>query len=139
MRPTLPHPERDSYLKHRQQRLWQIIVPVILAALVFVAFAVLVTVSAARGTGDVEQWGAAAAVMILLPLLVMSLVFILVLSGFAYLMGRLLGILPVYTGRLQELVYRIAAYIKRFTDLLVKPVFGLSEVSATLKALVGRR
>jgi hypothetical protein len=139
MKVSLPHPERDSYIKHRQQRVWQIIVPVILAAVVFVGLAVLVSVSAVRGTGDVEQWGAAAAVLILFPVLVMSLIFLLALSGSAYLMARLLGILPVYTGKLQEIVYRIAGYIKRFADLLVKPVFGLSEVGATLKALVGRR
>ena len=139
MKASLPHYERESYLRHRRQRTAQVILPVVLAALVFVTLGVLAIVSAARGTGDVAKWGATASIMIIMPLLIMALIFALVLSGMAYLLARLLGILPVYTGKLQELIYKLEAYIRRIADAVVKPVFGIDEIGATLKALIGRR
>ena len=139
MKASLPHYERESYLRHRRQRVAQVLLPVILAALVVVTLGVLAIVSAARGTGDVARWGATAGVMIIMPLLIMALVFTLVLAGMVYLLARLLGILPVYTGKLQDLIYRLEGYIRRFADITVKPVFGIGEVGATLKALIGRK
>ena len=47
-----PKPTHASYRAHRTQVTWQILAPVILAALLLVAAAVLVSLAAARGTGD---------------------------------------------------------------------------------------
>ena len=139
MKASLPHHERESYLRHRRQRTAQVILPVVLAALLVIVLCVLVVLAQVRGTGDVAKWGATASIMIVLPLLIMTLIFALVLAGLIYLLARLLGILPVYTGKLQEIIYIVEGYIRRFADALVKPVFGLDEIGATIKALFGRR
>jgi predicted PurR-regulated permease PerM len=139
MKVTLPQPQHESYLQHRAQRTAQIILPVILAAAVMVGVSILVGVLAARGTGDLGRWAAVSAIWIMLPILLAGLVFLAITAGSVYLMARLLGILPIYTGRAQDFVYQLEGHIKRFSDLAVKPVFGLDEVGATLRALFGRR
>lgn len=139
MKATLPRPEHESYLKHRKQVIAQIIAPVMAAAFLLILAAIFIGLAAFGPGGDVARWGAVAAIWIVAPLLLVVLVLFALLAGLAYLMGRLLGILPVYTGKLQDLVYRIESVIKRFSNMTVKPVFGLSEIGATLKALVGRK
>ena len=139
MKATLPRPEHESYVKHRRQVIAQIIAPVIAAAVLLVVAAVFIGVAAFRQGGDVARWGAVAAIWIVVPLMLVALVLAALLAGLAYLMGRLLGILPVYTGKLQDIVYRIEGAVKKFSNMTVKPVFGLGEIGATLKALVGRK
>lgn len=138
MKATLPRPEHASYLRHRRQFRAQILLPLILGILIFLAAIVWIILAAGKGA-NVAQWGAVASIWIVLPLMVGLLIFTLLLAGLVYLMARLLGILPVYSGKAQDFFYRLESLIRKFTNSLVKPVFGIQEVGATLKALIGRR
>ena len=139
MKASLPHPEHESYLKHRRQNVTQVLLPVILAAVLILAVAVWLAFAGLKGGGDVSRWGAISAIWVILPLMFAAFVFTAILAGLVYLMSRLHKILPHYTGQAQDLVYRIEGIIRRALDTSVKPVFGLQEVGAFLRALIGRR
>jgi len=139
MKASLPRPQHDSYLKHRRQAINQIVLPVILAALLIVALAVLIGIATFRGDGDVARWSAISAIWIILPFMFAGLLFLALLGGMIYLMVRLLGILPSYTSLAQEFAYRLKGYIKRFTEISVRPVFAIDEIGTTIKALIGRK
>ena len=139
MKASLPHPQHESYLRHRRQRTTQIILPVILAALLIAAAAVWIAIAGFRGGGDLSRWGAISAIWIVIPMIFGVLILTVLLAGLVYLMSRLLGILPRYTAQAQELVYRLEGILHRAMDTAVKPVFGVQEVGAFFRALIGRR
>lgn len=139
MKAVLPEPVHESYRRHRRQRTRQVILPVILAAILFVAAVVLISIATFRDNGDVGRWAAISTMWIAIPVCLMGFVFLALLGGMIYLMGRLLGVAPTYTGRAQDFVHKLAIRIRRFADMAVKPVFSIHGYGATIKALFGRK
>ena len=137
MKATLPRPTHESYLQHRKQAARQIILPVALTALLLIALIVLISIAAFRQNGEVGRWAAISTIWIVIPLMVAGLIFLILLSGMIYLLARLMGFLPAYTGLAQDYVNLGAIYVKRFTEAVVQPVFWTEELSARLKAIFG--
>lgn len=139
MKAVIHPPVHESYQRHRSQRTWQIILPVVLAAIVFIALIVLVSLAAIRGTGDVARWAAVATIWISVPAILFGLIVFLLLAGFVYLKMRLLRIAPIYTGKAQDFVYRLSGAVKRAADAAARPVIFLGGIGATIQALLGRK
>jgi hypothetical protein len=139
MKAVLPKPVHESYRRHRKQRTSQIILPMVLAALLFLALVVLVNIATFRDNGDVGRWAAISTMWIAIPVCIMGFAFLLLFGGLVYLLGRLLGVAPTYTGRAQNFVHKFAIRIRRAADLAVKPIISVNGFGATLKALLGRK
>jgi hypothetical protein len=139
MKDVLPEPVHESYRRHRKQRTSQILLPILLAALLFVAMVVLVNIATFRDNGDVGRWAAVSTIWIAIPVCIMGFLFLALVGGMVYLMGRLLGVAPVYTGKAQDFVHKLAIRIRRAADTTVKPVFAVNGVGATIKAFFGRK
>lgn len=139
MKAVLPEPVHESYRRHRKQRTTRIILPIVLVALVFLGMVVLVNVATFRDNGDVGRWAAISTIWIAVPVCIMGFVFLVLMGGLVYLMGRLLGIAPIYTGKAQDFVHKLAIRIRRAADIAVKPIFAVNGFGATIKALLGRK
>lgn len=132
-------PVHESYQRHRRQRTWQIILPVVLAALFFCVLIVLVNVATFRDGADVARWAAVSTILISMPVILGSLVLLVIVGGLAYLMARLLQVAPTYTGQAQDFAHKIAGLARRIADGAVKPVMFLNGTGASIKALLGRK
>jgi hypothetical protein len=139
MKVRFPEPVHESYRRHRQQRTTQILLPIVLAAILFIAVVVLVIIATANGTGDVGRWAAVSTIWIAIPTCIVSFVLLALFWGLVYLLGRLLGIAPRYTGEAQNFVHKLAIRIRRIVDMTVKPIFAVNGFGATIKALLGRK
>ena len=139
MKAVIHPPVHESYKRHRKQVISQIILPMVLTAILFVGMIVLISVATFRDGGDVGRWAAISTIWIVVPIMIAALIFIVLLTGLVYLLKRLLQITPTYTGQLQDLVHKIAVYIKRAADTTVKPVFFLDGIGASIKRLFGRK
>jgi len=139
MKAELPRPEHFSYQTHRRQVVRQIILPVALAAVAMIGMIVLISFAAFRDGGDVGRWAAISTIWIVIPILLAGLVFLAILAGLIYLVARLLGILPVYTGMAQDYVHRVRGYIVRGADMVVRPVIAIEGFVEYVKALFGRK
>jgi hypothetical protein len=117
----------------------QIFLPVVLAAIVFIGLVVLVNIATFSYNGDVARWAAISTIFISIPACLIGLVFLALLGGMVYLMGRLLGVAPNYTGKAQDFVHKLAIRIRRFADMAAKPVISVNGFGATIKALLGRK
>jgi hypothetical protein len=117
----------------------QIILPMLLSALVFVASIVLISMATFGGNGDVARWGAIATMWLASHVFVLEFVFLALLAGIIYLLGRLLGIAPLYTGKAQDFVQKIMIRIRLLADKLVKPVIFWDSVGASINRLIGRK
>ena len=135
----LPKPVHESYNRYRRQRTIQILLPVVLAGILFVGLVVLVNIATFSYNGDVARWAAISTIFISIPVCLMGLVFLALVGGMVYLMGRLLGIAPTYTGKAQDFVHKLAIRIRRAADMLAKPVISVNGLGATIKALLGRK
>jgi hypothetical protein len=139
MKAVLPKPVHESYKRHRRQLTIQIILPVVIAILLCIAMVVLVNIATFRENGDVARWAAVSTIWIVAPVVVASLIFLLVLAGLVYLLGRLLNITPTYTGLAQDFVHKLMIRIRLAADALVKPVIFVDSIGASINRLLGRR
>ncbi len=139
MKAVLPNPVHESYKRHRKQLTGQIILPVIVAVLLCIASIVLLNIATFRDNGDVARWAAISTIWIVIPIMIASLIFLAVLVGLVYLLGRLLKITPHYTGLAQDFIHKLAIRIRLVADKLVKPVIFLDSVGASINRFLGRK
>ena len=139
MKAKLPQPVHESYLRHRKEIAWQIILPVVLTALLIVALIVLVNIATFNQGGDVGRWAAVSTIWIIIPVMLAGLILLALIGAVIYLLARLLNIAPTYTGLAQDYVHKAAGYIKRAADAVVKPILLLDGIGASIKAFFGRK
>ena len=139
MKAIIRKPVHESYKQHRKQLVSQIILPVVLSAIIIVGLIVLIYFATFQGNGDVGRWAAISTIWIVIPMMVAGLIFLIILGGIVYLLKYLLNIAPVYTGQAQDFVYKIAGYIRRLADAIVKPVIVIDGVGASINRLLGRK
>ncbi len=139
MKAKIPQPVHESYKRHRKELAWQIILPVALTSLLLVGLIVLINIATFNEGGDVARWAAISTIWIVIPIMLALLIFLAILVVIVYYLGKLLNITPRYTGIAQDYVHKAAAYIKRGTDMVVKPVLMLDSLGASLKAFFGRK
>ena len=139
MNTKIPKPVHGSYTKHRKQLIWQIVLPIVLATLLFIALIVFMNIATFRDGGDVGRWAAISTLWIVIPIMIGMLIFLALLGGLIYLLAKLLNIAPTYTGMAQDYVHKAAGYIKHSADVSVKPIFFLDGLGSSIKAFFGRK
>jgi hypothetical protein len=139
MKAVLPKPVHESYKRHRRQLTSQILLPMVIAGLLFVALIVLINVATFQQSGDVARWAAISTIWIVIPIMIASLIFLAVLVGLVYLLKRLLNITPTYTLLAQNFVHKLMIRIRLAADAAVKPVIYLDSIGASLNRLLGRK
>jgi hypothetical protein len=123
----------ESYLKHRKQVTWQIIFPIVLTAVLFIALIVIINLATFRENGDVARWAAISTIWIVIPIMIGLLIFLALLIGIVYLLAKLLHLTPAYTGLAQDYVFRAAGYIKRALDAVAKQILEINGVLASIQ------
>ena len=138
MNAKFPQPVHESYMKHRKDRAWKIIFPVVFSVVLCIALIVLVNVATFRDNGDVARWAAISTIWIIVPIMIGMLIFTALLGGLVYLMYKLLNVAPTYTGMAQDYVHKAALYIKRGADAVVRPIINLNGILASISAFFER-
>jgi hypothetical protein len=134
----LPQPVHQSYKRHRKEMMWQIVLPIVLTSLLLIALIVLINIATFRDNGDVARWAAVSTIWIVIPIMIGLLIFLALMVGLVYLMGKLLNVTPTYTGLAQDYVRLAAVYIKRGAEAIVKPVIQLNGILAGIIAFFER-
>ena len=117
----------------------QIILPIVLAVILCLALVALINLATFRGNGDVARWADIATMWIAIPVMIASFMFLAVLAGLVYLLGRLLGIAPIYTNLAQNFVQKVMIRIRLIADAIAKPIINLDSFGATIKTILGRK
>ena len=134
-----PKPVHESYLKHRKDRAWKIIFPVVLSTVLCLALIVVVNLATFRGGGDVARWAAISTMWIAVPTMIGMLIFLALLVGLIYLLTKLLKITPNYTVIAQDFFYKVQSYAKRAADMIAKPVISIDSIGAGINRIFGKR
>jgi len=139
MKAIIHQPVHESYKKHRQEIIWQITLPMVLTAILFIALIVLINIATFRDSADVGRWAAVSTIWISIPIMIAALLLIAILIGIIYLLIRLLQIAPIYTGKAQDFAHKAAGYARHAADAAVKPIIALNSIGASIETFLGRK
>jgi hypothetical protein len=120
--------DHPSYQLHRRQLWTQILLPLLIAVLVFIAVIITTSLATFRGQGDVNRWAAISTIWLILPVLVVGAIILVLIIAMIYLMSRLTAIIPPYSLQAQRVVYRIEGAVKYFAGMARKPMLALQEL-----------
>ncbi len=124
--------EAPSIRAHRRQLIWQIVVPVVVAAAVIAAAGALVITGQAsrnRGLADVST------IWLIAPLIVLGLLLLTVLVTIIWGFHHLLRITPRYTGMAREVTARVAEGTKKVADGAAQPLLWVNQAAAAIEAV----
>lgn len=117
---------------HQREVFWQITIPLILGALIVVAFAVAVSIGS---TQEVSRWSEISIIWLIIPVLFVSLIFLVILAGLVYGVTWVLRNLPPYTHLAQDAVARIGESVQKVADKTVEPILRIQMFFAGWRAL----
>lgn len=130
--PRLPERNPETQKAHSRQVLWQITLPIAIGVIVALVFAVLATMA---GPAEASLWADISLIFILIPLMVVSLMFIALFAAMGYGVYRLLQILPGYARRGQDLALKLEQRVRTGSDLAVEPILRVHSWRASIRAL----
>lgn len=128
--------DHPSYKLHRKQLWMQILLPIIITTLIFVAVIIVTSLATFRGHGDVNRWASISTIWLLLPIIFAGLFVLVLFSAMIYLLARATSLIPSYSYQAQRITYRIKAYVERFASMLRKPVLALQEVTKLVREYI---
>ena len=131
MKPAFPEKLRDhpSYQLHRRQVWIQVIVPILLAGLVFLILTLLLSFTGLlKENKDVERWAAISTIWLVLPVLAAGLVALIIFGGCIYLVYQITRQIPTYTYQAQRFVYRVNGIARQIDGMARKPVLMIQQI-----------
>jgi hypothetical protein len=117
---------------HRRQVLWQITVPLVIAAIVIVILAVLVATGSPQGA---SLWADIALIWLLIPVMIASLIILVLLAGLVYAVIWLVRTIPAYALQVQNFMIMVVSQVERLGNMIVEPIMRISAFLASLQAL----
>ena len=118
---------------HKRQTLWQIWFPLALTITAFIFISVSAVVSSASQNQPGLHWANVSTIFLILPVLLIGMIFLIILAGLVYGVGKLLSITPYYFGRVIEFFQRTAGLVLDGTNKLVAPVMSVRINSSKIK------
>ena len=122
--PIVPPPPRESYLRHRKERRWQILAPVLVAATLGITLGIIIIYGAMQG-GDTAIWSAIATILLVLPIMIVSFILLVVLSVFIYEAHYVYKILPTYSAQAQDAVFNVTTQVNHYAEKSTEPILLL--------------
>jgi uncharacterized membrane protein YhdT len=117
---------------HKRQFAWRILIPFLVMAGLIITGAVLVVTGGASRTGN---WADISVIWLLAPALFFALAILVIAITLIYGMGKLLQVLPHYTGKVQNIFTQLSAGTRKVADGTAKPFIWFRQVRAVSKSL----
>jgi hypothetical protein len=121
-----------THKAHRRQVLWQVILPLVLGVVIVLVFAVLASLA---GDAEASLWADISIIFLLIPLMAVSLLFVLLFSGMVYVLLRLLRIIPSYARKAQVLAFKVEQRARKVANLAAEPILRYHSFVAAMRAL----
>lgn len=138
--PATTQPERnpDTHSAHQRETFRQIILPILIGSIVIIALIIAVIYAGFSGNAQLSRWADISLVWVLLPLIMFSLLFLVLLIGLTIGITRLLHVFPIYTYRLLLFIRNVQSRINSGTDLAVQPILRINSLLASARILLRR-
>src|SRR5258707_5683901 len=137
--PYIRPQDHPSYLLHRRQIWTQVILPMLLAVVVFAGLIFIISTAAFRGNDDVTRWAAISTIWLVLPVMIAGFALLFLLGALIYLAAYLTTLIPPYSYQAQRYVYRITGGVKRGLEVAVKPMLLIRMIGNEIKGFIARQ
>lgn len=139
--PKFPLQSRNpaTQREHRREVFWQITLPIIVGVVLVLTAAAGAIWAGVANTGDVSKWADVSLIWLILPLMVVSFLFLGLLAGLIYVFTLSLQRLPFFMHRVQKFFVLVSLRVSKVADGAVEPVMRVQSFSAAWKALWRRR
>jgi hypothetical protein len=127
-----------TYAKHRREVFWQITIPIILGAIVLIALAVWVSLVSFGDQVLADKWASVSLIWLIIPAMVFTLVFAVILGGLTYLVMKIIQVFPAITFKVEEFMLKVRTRARQITDAAVKPVTATKSGWAAVRVLFGK-
>jgi len=127
-----PQTDTPSIRRHKRQFAWQILVPVIVAAVLVILAAVF---TLTRGAAENRVWADISTIWLFAPLLILTIVLMVMVGGLIYGVAMLLKVTPKYTGKVQSFLASVARGARKVADGSTKPFIWIDQAGAVLKSI----
>jgi len=121
-----------SQKKHRNQLLWQIILPLAIVVGIVLTIAVLI---GNAGQENVSTWADISVIFLVTHVIVVVLILLLIIGLGIFGMQKVTKLIPKYTYQAQEIFSLVAKNTRRLSDSSTQPIMRIAGVSAALKTL----
>src|SRR5690606_35236343 len=115
-----------THEKHRREVFRQIFLPLIIGIILLCAASVFVAYAGLSGTGDVSRWADISVIWIVVPAMVATLIFLILIVGLIYAVIWLLSSLPPLFRRVQDFMVRLHYAVRRGADASAAPFIKVS-------------
>lgn len=126
-----PNPKTQQV--HRRETFLQITLPLIIGLVLILFLAVLTVITATSG-GSVAQAADASLIFLIIPLMLVTILFTLIVGAVAYGLIKLNATLPVYTRQAQDVFARVRQQVQVGSDKAVEPILRIRSFFASLGA-----
>ena len=133
--PLPSHPQERNpftYKAHRQQVIWQILIPITLGVVLVLVFAVL---ASRAGSGEASRWADISVILLASFLIVISLFMLVMLIFSIYGLRQALRRIPAPLLRAQVFFYRVERRVRAVSNQIVEPILRYHTSLAGLRSL----
>jgi hypothetical protein len=128
------HPiTRATVHAHKNQFIWQILVPFLIMAVMIITGAVLIVSGEQLRYG---VWSDISVIWLLTPVLFFALAILIILVTAIYGMIKLLQVLPFYTGKAQDIFDILSAGMRKITNGVSSPIMWIRQAEAVIKSII---
>ena len=113
--------------QHKKERFWQIIFPIAVVSVVFLTVLIFLISRNGRFYPGISDFGASAAILVILPILPILLVNLAIIIGLIYGMVKLRGAVRPLGSRLLKGLESARWKISNFADASVRPLMTINE------------
>jgi hypothetical protein len=128
----------SSIQHHKNQVAWQIILPMIIGALLVSALMVFVVLLTFPGPSSVETWRDLSLIFMIAPVMIGGLCVFVILAALIYGIARLLGVIPVYTRKIQTFFDLVSVVVRNQANKVVKPILIINGWAAAWETFWAR-
>ncbi len=132
-----PLPARNpiTHDAHRHEVFFQITLPLLLGIAIVIGLSVVIIASSVNGNPEISRWADISTIWLILISLTGGFFFFWILVGLAYVVVRIVIVLPSYARILQDFFILAEHRIRTISDKMVEPFLRSSSYRAGFLAL----
>lgn len=134
-RPSLPPRNPTTHARHRREVFWQITAPLLVVLILLLGLVGLVIWAGVQANPEVGRWADVSLVWLIVPVMIVSFIFLLLLSAITFGVVKLIQVLPPYARLAQDFFLRIQARVTGIADRLVRPIVRAKGAAAAARRL----
>ena len=129
--PELPERNPKTHKAHNREVFYQITLPMVVGVVIVMFLAVLATQATAS---TASTWADISLIMMIIPTMIVTLLFMVLTAGTIYLMIKLLPLIPPYARFAQEWFAYISYRVRVMADKSTEPFIKVHGFMASIRA-----